>query len=168
MSLALLALLIAWLIMLVKVCLCDVKQRVIPNNLVRLIALLSLSLAILAIKKELYPIGWWLIIQPLSILLVGFSLFALGICGAGDVKLMTALSSVIYPSYWWPTLLLIAVIGGFLALGYLFYSWLKSKEESIHKNGLPYGVAIAIGAISSVMVSPIVSSLVLPIAINSN
>jgi len=136
--------------------------------MVRLIAIISITIAVIALNNELYPLGWWLVIQPISVMIVGFGLFALGICGAGDVKLMTALSSVVYPSYWWPTLLLIAVIGGFLALGYLFYSWLKSKEESIHKNGLPYGVAIAIGAISSVMVSPIVSSLVLPIAINSN
>jgi len=125
--------------------------------MVRLIAIISITIAVIALNNELYPLGWWLVIQPISVMIVGFGLFALGICGAGDVKLMTALSIIIYPAFWWQTLLLITAIGGVLATGYLFYGWLTDDLAKIRKNGLPYGVAISLGVFSSVMMSPLIT-----------
>jgi len=145
--------------LLTTTCYSDIKQRVISNNMVCLIAISSGIIAAIAINNELYPLGWWLIIQPLSVLVVGFGLFALGICGAGDVKLMTALSIIIYPAFWWQTLLLITAIGSVLAIGYLFYGWLIDDLAKVRKKGLPYGVAISFGVFSSVIMSPIITEL---------
>lgn len=146
---------VLWSWMLIAVCFSDIKQRMIRNKLVYLMALASAVLTCVAITNKNYPMGWWLIIQPLSVLFVGFGLFALGICGAGDAKLMTALSIVIHPNLWWQTLWLIAVIGGVLAIGYLCYGWFSNNLAAVRTNGLPYGVAISSGVFSSVLMSAI-------------
>jgi prepilin peptidase CpaA len=121
----------------------DYSYRHLSNKGVGSLALLTGVLTTLAIVSGQYESGWWLLSQPLSVLGIGFGLFVFGVCGAGDVKLLAAIAPAISPDYWLATLILIAILGGLLALLYLVYGWYYNKLEQVKKRGLPYGIAIA-------------------------
>jgi len=129
--------LLAWL------ALQDYRYRLLSNKLLGGLTLLSALLSTQAIATGQLESGWWLLSQPLSVLVIGLGLFVFGICGAGDVKLLAALSLAISPNYWLVTLLLIALFGGLLALVCLLYSWYYNKLDELKERGLPYGIAIA-------------------------
>lgn len=81
------------------------------------------------------------LIQAGLVLLAGFILFWLGVCGAGDVKLLAAISLAV-SEQWWPWMLfLMAVLGGIVAIGVLLASWLGKPEW--RAMGVPYALAIA-------------------------
>lgn len=129
--------LLAWL------ALQDYRHRLLSNKLVGGLALLSVLLTTQAIVSGQFESGWWLLSQPLSVLVIGLGLFIFGVCGAGDVKLLAAMSPAISPDYWLVTLLLIALFGGLLALVYLAFAWYNNKIDELKQRGLPYGIAIA-------------------------
>ena len=82
---------------------------------------------------------------------VGLILFARGLWGGGDVKLLTAVALWAGPHGIVPVLLVIAMAGGALALlaGTMLYlhRWRAAAENAPAVAGmpLPYGVAIACG-----------------------
>jgi prepilin peptidase CpaA len=149
----------------------DVRYRRIPNWL-------SLSGAAigLALNTFLYP-GISGLIFSLKGLVVGFGayflLYALRAMGAGDVKLMGAVGSLVGWEDWFGIFLVTAIIGGILALivvllrgrvkktfwnvGYIFGEMRHgrpayiNREELDVKNpksvGLPHGAVIAVGTI---------------------
>ncbi len=88
-------------------------------------------------------------------LLVGFALFAFGTFGGGDAKLLAAVSLWAGPRHELIVLFVIAVAGGVLALAILLFrrfplakrlsGW---KQMHSGEKGIPYGVAIAVGAVA--------------------
>lgn len=90
------------------------------------------------------------------ILLVGFALFALGLLGAGDVKLLAATALWVAPAQMPTFLLATTFLGGVLSLvllrlrsmplpGFAMQAgWLVQLHE--RERVMPYGVAIAGGA----------------------
>ena len=92
-------------------------------------------------------------------LAVGIALFAGGIVGGGDAKLFSAVALFIGAGTFLPFLFMVALAGGCLAVvilalralpatGITVYApWLERIVPSA-KSGIPYGVAIAAGALA--------------------
>jgi prepilin peptidase CpaA len=86
------------------------------------------------------------------ILALGTAAFAAGLFGGGDVKLLTA------TGLWLDLrggLLLLAAIfvsGGIVAIGYLATSFVRRQKTSLNSRRVPYGIAIAIGALFTIAV----------------
>jgi prepilin peptidase CpaA len=133
----------------------DVLTLRIPNWLTGLIAALFFPMALLSgLPAEAYLEH---IMTGFGLLIVGFFLFAFGLFGGGDAKMLAA------AALWfgWPAsvpfLTYTVLAGGALALGVAIYSvfgieseirgiaWFK-KLAALRPN-VPYGLAIAAGAI---------------------
>ena len=149
----------------------DVRYRRIPNWLS-----MSGVLAGIILNAFLYP-GWPGLKLSLQGLAMGFgvyfALYALHAMGAGDVKLMAAVGSIVGWRDWFGTFLITAIIGGAMALILVaskgrvkktlwnvsfILSEMKSgrpaymgKEEldvrSPKALGLPHGAVIAVGTV---------------------
>ncbi|OOE85474.1 hypothetical protein BZG74_14315 [Salinivibrio sharmensis] len=114
----------------------DIRRRVIEHWLIAVMTVLAGS----ATYWAQLPVGNALV-QAGLVLMVGFILFWLGVCGAGDVKLLAAISLAV-SEQWWPWMLLLtAVLGGIVALGLLLVSGLGKPEW--RAMGVPYALAIA-------------------------
>jgi prepilin peptidase CpaA len=155
----------------------DIRYRRIPNWLTLPGVLVGLGL-----NTFLYQ-GWPGLRVSLLGLVVGFGiyfvLYALRAMGAGDVKLMAAIGSLVGWADWFGIFVITAVIGGVAALvlavlhgrlkktlfnvGFIL-SEMKSgrpafvgKEELDVRNpkalGLPHGAVIAVGSIAFLIVS---------------
>lgn len=127
----------------------------IPNWLNAFVALAFFPLAIMTGMPA--EILLWHCLTAVVILAVGFGLFSGGYIGGGDAKLLAA------AGLWfgWPDagpfLVFTALAGGVLALAYQVWCMLKIEQEVREigwakrwlnfKADLPYGVAIAAGAI---------------------
>jgi prepilin peptidase CpaA len=107
----------------------DLRYRRIPNWLTA-----SGVLAGLAMNTFLLQ-GWQGVKLSLIGLAVGFGvyfvLYALRAMGAGDVKLMAAVGTVVGPSYWFRIFLITAMLGGVLAI---LFSLLKKRLGSTFWN----------------------------------
>ncbi|WP_051415935.1 A24 family peptidase [Salinivibrio socompensis] len=125
------------------ICLClvmcivsDIKRRTIEHWVIAVITVLAgftVYWAQLPVENALTQAG--------LVLVAGFILFWLSVCGAGDVKLLVAVSLAV-GEQWWPwMLLLMVVLGGIVALGLLLASWLGKPQWRAH--GVPYALAIA-------------------------
>jgi len=139
-SIALLCLLAA---MLLAAAFTDIRSRTISNALNAAIALLA-------------PLFWWsagLSIWPdmaiqialgLTIFLIFAAIFAMGMMGGGDVKLIGALALWLPFSPLMRMLLLMAIIGGVLTLVMLVAHKIRKSKAAIE---VPYGVAIAVAGL---------------------
>jgi prepilin peptidase CpaA len=122
----------------------DVRTFTISNRL-------NLAVALLA------PIYWWSIALPLwpgvalhiAVALAVFLLlsiaFYLGMMGGGDVKLAAALALWFSPIGTLRFLVFMSIAGGLLTVVVIIVHRLRSKEG---RPEIPYGVAIAIGALA--------------------
>jgi prepilin peptidase CpaA len=102
------------------------------------------------------PLFWWasgLTLWPeialqLAVTLATFAvlagLFALRAMGGGDVKLLTALALWIAPMLFLKLLIVMALLGGILTLG--FGAWHVARRQR-KKLAIPYGVAIALAGL---------------------
>lgn len=131
----------------------DVTQRRIPNWLCAITALAGLIAA-----AVLAP-SWWTVgshaLHMGVALLGGMALFAMGIFGGGDAKFYAAVAA------WFPlgmaVLLLIDVALCGLVLLVLWFTWRRLRGLPIRKpqgtsfDGLPYGLAIGAGAVTTVL-----------------
>jgi prepilin peptidase CpaA len=152
--------------LLVVACLTDVRWRRIPNVLV-----LALALTGFAFSVALEP--WWPgLLRAVGGLALGFAIWipfhVAGGMGAGDVKLFAAAAAWLGPSGAWRAALVAALAGGVLSLGALM--WQRRTREGVErvamslsmmslvplgkvatgqprKAYLPYGVALACGAL---------------------
>lgn len=90
------------------------------------------------------------------VMAVGFYFFVKKYAGAGDIKLIAAISLWAGPDMIGPFLFVTAITGGMLSLSLAGLAYLrkrKSKTEiSISKIPIPYGVAIAIGGLCTLLV----------------
>lgn len=137
---ALLALLAA---MLVCAAATDIRARIIPNPLNAAIALLA-------------PLYWWglgLSVWPEMAIQVGLGLavfavfagmFALGMMGGGDVKMLGALALWLPAGALISLLVLMALIGGVVTVVTVVHHRMARKEGNAE---IPYGVAIALAGL---------------------
>lgn len=136
-------LLIALAIALVFAACTDIKRRQIDNWL-------NIAIAVGA------PVFWWtsgLSLWPdvawqlgltLGVFAVLCGLFAAGMMGGGDVKLLTALALWIEPIAFMQLLIIMAISGGILTIVMGAYHFLQNTKDRL---AIPYGVAIAFGGL---------------------
>jgi prepilin peptidase CpaA len=131
-------------LLLVVAAVIDVRTFTISNRL-------NLTVALLA------PLYWWSVGLPLwpgSAIQVGlavavFGLFSiaffLGMMGGGDVKLAAALALWFSPLSTGRFLVFMSIAGGVVTL----FVWLRHRQlKKLGEPEVPYGVAIAIGALA--------------------
>ena len=136
-------LLIALAIALLVAAFTDIRSRQISNKL-------NLAIAVAA------PVFWWsagLSLWPdiaiqLSVAVAAFAvlagMFALGLMGGGDVKLLTALALWIEPNAFVQLIIIMALAGGVLTVVMGAWHFLRRQKERL---AIPYGVAIAFGGL---------------------
>jgi prepilin peptidase CpaA len=88
-----------------------------------------------------------------AVLVLGIALFAFGLLGGGDAKLLAAASLWIGFDALGPYMFMVAVLGGLLSLVVLTYrgllppSWLLEQHWALrlhnNKEGIPYGLALS-------------------------
>ena len=127
----------------------DLRSRSIGNWLNAAIALVA-------------PLFWWAsdiplwadpmvqtsVVTQLGVALVTFgvlaALFALGAMGGGDVKLLTALALWITPLLFLKLLVVMALLGGVLTIGFGAWHVMRRRRDKL---AIPYGVAIAMAGL---------------------
>jgi prepilin peptidase CpaA len=136
-------LLIALAIALVFAAVTDIRSRTISNKL-------NIAIAIGA------PLFWWssghalwpdVAMQlgvALGVFIVLAGLFAAGMMGGGDVKLLTALALWIEPMAFMQLLVIMAIAGGVLTIVMGAWHFLQNTKDRL---AIPYGVAIAFGGL---------------------
>ncbi len=146
-------LLAALAIILVVAAVIDVRTFTISNRLNATVALMA-------------PLYWWSIALPwwpdiaiqvgvaLAVFTVLAITFYIGMMGGGDVKLAAALALWFSPRSTIQFLVIMSLAGGLLTLVVMILHRRKSRrelatdpEKEIAKPEVPYGVAIAIGAL---------------------
>lgn len=132
----------------------DVLTMRIPNWLNAATALSVVPMAVLA-GMPLDVVQWHLL-AGVVMLLFGFALFARGYIGGGDAKLMAAAGLWVGWSALLPFVLVTTLAGGALAIIYKLwqlvrtehvvrdFAWLRKAIRADLE--LPYGIAIAVGA----------------------
>jgi prepilin peptidase CpaA len=152
-------------------CVTDVRERRIPNRLVAVMAVVGLVFSGVAAG------GWLAVGKALLAIALGFAIwivfYAVGVLGAGDVKLAAAAGAWLGVGGIWRASLLAAVAGGVLAVFMLARE--RRMREAVSRIGMsvstgslallragadrdppgapargrpmPYGVALAIGAL---------------------
>ncbi len=111
----------------------DITQRTLANRFVFIVAPLAMALSFCAYGQIFY-------LGAILCLVLGFGLFSLGVIGAGDVKLLTALMFAVprETEIWF--LFFTSCFGlGLILIGWVFF------RQNIKQQGLPYGVAISLG-----------------------
>lgn len=149
----------------------DLKDRIIPNEIVGLVMVCGLGLTLL-LRPEQIGIG----LLSAAALLIGLGVLAhLAVMGGGDVKLITAASLLFPPAYIGQMLVSIALAGGLLSCIYiaarrsivsgarrqrsssdielsqtgLVPRWVSVERERIAAGGpMPYALAISGGVVS--------------------
>lgn len=124
---------------LLYVCYTDMRYRLIHNQVVIFIFALSLLMGFMMKDNSNIEIN---IYAPLIILAIGFILNYINIVGAGDIKLLVALTVGLSTESVYKLLLLVALAG--LPIAIIAYIVHKVRKNS-PRCEVPYGVAIAIG-----------------------
>ncbi len=142
----------------------DMSRLIIPNWVsIALVAIFPIA-ALLA-GAPLKTIGLHLVFG-FGVLAIGFVLFQFNVIGGGDAKLLAAVSVWTGLTAFVPFIAWTAVAGGVMALALLtarqlipagtypaFVDHLLKKQ-----NGIPYGVAIMVGALVAIPSLPYLSS----------
>ncbi len=133
------ALLVGLAIALVTAAITDLRSRHIANWLTGAVALGA-------------PLYWWasgLALWPGIALQIGIALaafailavlFAIRAMGGGDVKLLTALALWIAPFQFGQLIVMMALVGGVLTVGFAAWHTMRRQKERL---AIPYGVAIS-------------------------
>lgn len=132
----------------------DFKSYRIPN----IISLLMVGLYPVAVLTAPFQMDWMLgLFTGISVLVVGFFLYAAKWFGAGDIKMLAALSLWAGPYLMVPFLIATTITGGVLVILILMgeayktrgsgLGWIaRMRVSAMSQIAVPYGVAIAIGA----------------------
>jgi prepilin peptidase CpaA len=123
----------------------DVKTLRIPNLLVAAVAALGLFrlIALGDLYYALYTVG-----ASVIVLIATFLLFWRGLVGGGDAKLITAAALLVGYYHLLDFALLMSICGALLSLAMLVIWW---RSEQSKPSGVPYGAAIAAGAIVTLL-----------------
>jgi prepilin peptidase CpaA len=146
----------------------DVASFTIPNRLTAALAILFLPAALFA-HLPLGVISACLLTGAAA-LAIGVGLFAAGLCGGGDAKLIAACALWLSWQAMVPFLLVTSLTGGLLGIAVILAR--RTMPEAAVAAGpawlgrllgpqkhLPYGVAIAAGALAAISSSPFVALL---------
>ena len=137
----------------------DIRNFTIPNFVSNVIVLLY-PLMILVTPVHVNWQGGLLI--SLCVLIVGFGLFSLKLFGAGDIKLIAALSLWAGPALLAEFLFVTVMAGGLLVILIVSREGFRQAQEGTgfargvrfairSKTQVPYGVAVALGGVSILM-----------------
>lgn len=141
----------------------DFRHLIIPNAACAAIAVAFLPAALLA------GLGWqaiaWHYGIAAALLLAGTVVFARRLVGGGDVKLLAAAATWIAPADVWTFVVLMALIGGALAVVVLALARLKRTlpalariawlgDGAIRTQQIPYGVAVGLAALAMLPRTP--------------
>lgn len=133
----------------------DLLTMTIPNRI-------SLALvAVFVVSVLLLAFSWTAIAIHVGVgtlvLAVGLGLFAAGWVGGGDVKLAAASALLLGPGHTLDYLMFAALAGGALTLLILLLRRTPLPDAALHmvwlkrlynpNNGVPYGIALAVGAL---------------------
>jgi len=141
----------------------DITTMKIPNKLVLIL------LAGFAVFAPLSGLGWqpllWHVTVAVIVLFAGFGIFAVGLLGAGDVKLLAATSLWLGPAATVPYLLYMGILGGVTIVALLVWRQIPMPLalmkidwiERLHrpKGDVPYGAALGPAALLVFASSPI-------------
>jgi prepilin peptidase CpaA len=129
----------------------DATTLTIPNRLVLLLA--AGGLAAQGLGTAGPSAALLALLTAAGILTAGAALFFAGLWGAGDAKLLAAVALWVGPAGIGGVLLRTALIGGVLALVVLaWHRWRQPSGEPGAEARVPYGVAIAFGALPHCLV----------------
>jgi prepilin peptidase CpaA len=144
----------------------DLRRLLIPNRLSLAIVVLWLA-HLLAAPAAVDPLG--ALAVALVIFALGFALFAVGMMGGGDVKLLTATALWAGPALWPELLVVTTACGGVIAVVLLTPqgAWFEARIQDAgalshlrvnlapgaprRYRPMPYGVAIAAGGLVVVL-----------------
>lgn len=141
----------------------DVRRLIIPNAACVAVAIAFLPAALLN-GLDAMAIAWHYIVAA-ALLLAGMAAFARRLAGGGDVKLLAAVAVWIGRDDIWAYLVLMALLGGALAVSVLIAARLKRTLPALGRiawlgNGalrdqpIPYGAAVGVAAILMLPHSP--------------
>ncbi|MDH3998748.1 MAG: prepilin peptidase, partial [Desulfuromonadales bacterium] len=127
-------------------CATDTFKTRIPNQLI-------LVMLVTGISYNICVAGWQGLLFGVKGFLLGFALlllpFVMGGFGAGDLKAVSALGSLIGPSDLLQVFIYMACYGGILAVVHQLYQHMSTTERSILCESksvrFPYAAAIALG-----------------------
>lgn len=143
----------------------DIQTLTISNGLNAIIAFLFIPAVIITAP------GWDIagahLLAGVAAFAVSILLFSFGVFGGGDAKMIPGVMLWLGPAATMPFITAMAVIGGALALTVILARRLVpahaapgfARETMQAGNGVPYGVAIAGGAVYAIPFSPLLSSL---------
>jgi prepilin peptidase CpaA len=145
----------------------DVATMTIPNTIP--LALVGMfAVAVMLGPLDVQAIAWHAG-AGLLVFAVTIGLFALGLIGGGDAKLMPAIALWIGPAALMPFVFHTAMAGGLLAVTFLILRRLPQPSAAAgtpwlsrlldKSGGIPYGVAIAYGALVAATKAPLVTSI---------
>ena len=137
-------LLIVLATLLVVAAVIDMRTFTISNRLNLAVALLA-PVYWLAVLLSLWPEVPIQIAAAAIVFLLLAAAFYAGMMGGGDVKLAAALALWFPPALTVKFLVLMSIAGGLLTLGLLVWHRAKRREG---RPEIPYGVAIAFGALA--------------------
>ncbi len=134
----------------------DVRHLIIPNW--TCIAITAAFLPAALLQGLDYAAIAWHYGAGMALLLAGMILFARNLIGGGDLKLLAAAGVWIGWSGLWPYLLLVALLGGALAMVILIARKFRRKiplisslwwmnEDASGAHPVPYGLAVGVAAI---------------------
>ena len=129
----------------------DLFTMTIPNRISIILV------AAFLVAAPLTNMGWEQFFTHLgtgfAILVLGISLFAFGLLGGGDAKLLAAASLWIGFDALGPYMFMVAILGGLLSIVLLAYrgmlppSWLLRQHWALRlhnkREGIPYGLALS-------------------------
>ncbi|MEM8799613.1 MAG: prepilin peptidase [Pseudomonadota bacterium] len=137
----------------------DIQRFEIPNSLTGSVALLGLAFVVeqsLLGPLPVLPLIMSHLGAAIGVFIIGAGLFAAGIMGGGDVKLMAALALFTGLHNLTPVLFITSLAGGVVALTVFLIAKNQQKSlaeddktnaRAIAKMDVPYGVAIAAGGL---------------------
>lgn len=135
--------LLAFAVLLVVAALSDVRTLTIPNRYTAAIALLYP----IHVMASVSPVDWKTAVVIAGIvLLVCAGMFAGGIMGGGDAKMLAAAALWAGPDYALPFIVFTALAGGVVSMAIMVrvrYGWVVGLPDPDTELTVPYGVAIA-------------------------
>lgn len=154
----------AYVGLIIYAALSDVSRLIIPNRISIALATIFPVAALIA-GAPILGVGLHLLFG-FGVLAVGIVLFNFKVLGGGDVKLLAAISVWTGMTAFAPFILWTAIAGGAMALALLMARQLIPAgtypavvDHLLKKqNGIPYGVAIMIGALMAIPSLPYLSS----------